>query len=231
MMPVKISKNARSRMMQRNKNSLAFRANGKRNVRSTLRCERLEPRCMLTTGAIGDQFVVAEAAGFTDTPAAIAVLADATFTMAWESFQEDGSGFGIFAQRFDSNGVPMSSKVLVNSTTDRDQSAPNIAVDAAGNHLVVWQSKGQDGSGFGVYGQWLDYAGTKMGPEFRINTTTEGDQIAPAVAIDGLGRVKRVHRREAVGIFSPDNTAGMVLPKVANCQSTRGSSAPRSYPL
>ena len=188
MMPVKISKNARSRMMQRNKNSLAFRANGKRNVRSTLRCERLEPRCMLTTGAIGDQFVVAEAAGFTDTPAAIAVLADATFTMAWESFQEDGSGFGIFAQRFDSHGVPLSSKVLVNSTTDRDQSAPNIAVDAAGNHLVVWQSKGQDGSGFGVYGQWLDYAGTKMGLEFRINTTTEGDQIAPAVAIDGLGR-------------------------------------------
>lgn len=152
------------------------------------RCEHLEPRCMLTTGAIGDQFVVAEAAGFTDTPAAIAVFPDGSFTMAWESFEGDGSGFGVFAQRYGADGIPLGSKVLVNSTIDREQSAPSLAIDSTGNHLVVWQSKGQDGTGFGIYGQWLDPTGTKIGPEFGINTTTDGDQTSPVVAIDSTGR-------------------------------------------
>src|SRR5512134_292367 len=68
--------------------------------------ETLEPRMLLATAPIGDQFVVAETLGFTATPAAIAVYADGSFTTAFESFEEDGSGFGVFAQRFDPSGTP-----------------------------------------------------------------------------------------------------------------------------
>lgn len=142
----------------------------------------------MTTSPMGDQFVVAEATGFTDTPAAIAVKTDGSFAMAWESFEEDGSGFGVFTQRYDSNGLPLAAKVLVNTMVDGEQSAPSMAVDGLGNQIVVWQSNGQDGSGFGVYGQWFDQAGDKLGSEFRINITTAGDQKAPSVAIDGSGR-------------------------------------------
>ncbi len=127
--------------------------------------------------------------GFSPTPAAIAVNSDDSFIAAWESFEQDGSGFGIYAQRFNAAGTALDpAPFLVNTTTSREQSAPAIAVDANGNALIVWQSKGQDeGNTFGVYGQWYNSAGTKLGGEFRINTVTAADQKAPSVAIDGSG--------------------------------------------
>ena len=161
----------------------------RQNSRAKLFCESLEPRLLLTTAPIGDQFVVAETLGFTATPAAIAVHADGSYITAWESFEEDGSGFGVFAQRFNADGTELDADpFLVNTTTLREQSAPAIAADAAGNVLIVWQSKGQDeGDSFGIYGQWYDSNGVKLGGEFRINTLTTGDQKAPSVAIDGSG--------------------------------------------
>lgn len=53
----------------------------------------------MTTAAMDDQFAVAETLDSAGTPAAIAVHGDGSFTTAWESFEEDGSGFGVFAQR------------------------------------------------------------------------------------------------------------------------------------
>ena len=153
----------------------ASRKPNRRRPLAKLIGETLEPRMLLTTAPIGDQFVVADTLGFTATPAAIAVHADGSFTTAFESFEEDGSGFGVFAQRFNADGTSSSAKYPVNTTTLREQSAPAIAVDLNGNELVVWQSKGQDGDGFGIYGQWYDSSGTKIGSEFKINTTTVAD--------------------------------------------------------
>lgn len=164
------------------------RAKRKRGLTKSLRMEVLEQRTMLTTAPLGDQFVVSEAFGFTETPAALVVHADGSFTTAWESFEEDGSGFGVFAQRFNADGNSAGLRIPVNTTIAREQSAPAIASDALGNTLIVWQSKGQDGDGFGIYGQWLDFSGQKKGQEFRINSFTANDQKAPAVAIDGMGR-------------------------------------------
>lgn len=162
---------------------------GKIGSRRSLFCELLEPRLLLTTAPIGDQFVVAETLAFAATPAAIAVNNDGSFSAAWESFEEEagGSGFGVFTQRYDANGSPISARRQVNTEAAREQSAPAIAVDAEGNELVVWQSKGQDGDGFGIYGQWYDSSGAEKGPEFRVNSATVGDQKSPAVAIDGAG--------------------------------------------
>ena len=42
--------------------------------------------------------------------------------------------------------------------------------------MVVWASQGQDGSGWGVYGQRYDVSGVALGGEFRVNTTTADDQ-------------------------------------------------------
>ena len=39
----------------------------------------------------------------------------------------------------------------VNTFTTGDQTAPAVAMDAAGDYVAVWQSYGQDGSIFGIY--------------------------------------------------------------------------------
>lgn len=158
--------------------------------RPRLLVELLEPRVVMASGAIGDQFLVAETFGFESSPPALVVNLDGTFTAAWESFEEDGNGFGIFAQRFSADGIPLlADRFQVNTTSEGDQSAPVIASDSAGNTLIAWQSKDQDGSGYGIYGQWYDASGIAMGTEFQINATIVGDQSSPSLAIDGSGKV------------------------------------------
>jgi hypothetical protein len=138
---------------------------------------------------LGDQFLVAETLGFENSTPGIAVHGDGGFTIAFETFEEDGSGFGIFVERFDSQGTSIAnSRIPTNTTVDDDQSAPAIASDADGNVLVVWQSANQDGDGLGVYGQWFAANGTAMGNEFRLSQATVGDQKSPSVAMDGDGR-------------------------------------------
>src|SRR5205823_125788 len=58
-----------------------------------------------------------------------------------------------------------------------------VGMAANGNYVVVWSSAGQDGDGWGVYGQRFDARGTALGGEFRVNSTTAGDQNRPAVAV------------------------------------------------
>jgi len=138
---------------------------------------------------VGDQFFIAESFGFESNAPAIAVHGDGTFTVAFETFDEDGSGFGIFVERFNADGTPIDgSRVQVNAGTEGDQSAPAIAGDAAGNVLIVWQSKEEDGEGYGVFGQWFDSTGAALGTQFLVNSATAGDQQAPTVAMDDAGR-------------------------------------------
>jgi hypothetical protein len=102
-------------------------------------------------------------------------------------FKEDGSGFGIFAQRYNADGTVIDgSKVQVNTTTLDDQSSPAIATDGAGNTLIVWQSKDDELSN-GIFGKWF-YANGSTGNEFQLNSTESGDQTKPDVAMDALGR-------------------------------------------
>src|SRR5207249_4048904 len=45
-----------------------------------------------------------------------------------------------------------------------------------------------DGDGQGVYGQFLTGDGSLAGSEFRVNNTTRGDQLFPALGTDAAGR-------------------------------------------
>ncbi len=53
---------------------------------------------------------------------------------------------------------------------------------------MAWHSGLQDGDGWGVYGQAFDAASAKSGSEFRLSTTTSGNQYRPVLAADSDGR-------------------------------------------
>lgn len=74
----------------------------------------------------------------------------------------------------------------VNSFTGQDQQWPDVASNSQGDAVIVWDSYGQDGSHFGVYGQRFKN-GVPVGPEFRANTYTTNRQNFAAVAMDGAG--------------------------------------------
>ena len=120
-----------------------------------------------------------------------------TFVVVWES-KQDGAGYGIFGQRFDSLGSPAGSEFPVNSYTTGGQHFPAIAVRSTGDFVVVWDSP-QDGSGYGIFGQRFDAASAKVGSEFPVNTYTTGLQASPSVALDAAGNFVVVWERYGSG--------------------------------
>jgi len=116
----------------------------------------------------------------------IASSPDCDSVVVWQSPQ-DGSPDGIFAHRFHDDGHPVGSEFAVNAFTTSTQGRPAVAMDAAGNFVVVWQSFSQDGSGFGIVGRRFAAVGTPLGGDFVVNTTTSGDQMYPSVSMAAGG--------------------------------------------
>ncbi|MCR5864838.1 hypothetical protein [Aquincola sp. J276] len=119
---------------------------------------------------------------------AVAAAADGSFLIVWRSDGQDGSGAGVYGQRFAANGSAQGSEFRVNSYTDGSQYQPDVAALAGGGYIVVWHSDSQDGNSGGVYGQRLNASGAPVGPEFRIHADIVGNQHTPSVtALPGGG--------------------------------------------
>ncbi len=112
---------------------------------------------------------------------------DGDFVVTWSSFGQDGSGDGVYAQRYNKDGVTQGSEFRINTTTSGNQRYSTVAMDASGDFVVTWSSFGQDGSGWGVYAQRYNAAGVAQGSEFRVNTTTTNAQVFSTVAMDTSG--------------------------------------------
>ena len=109
------------------------------------------------------------------------------FIVTWTSDGQDGSGYGVYAQRYDAAGAASGAEFQVNTTTSNWQMESSIAMSDSGNFLISWSSAGQDESGFGIYARLYNASGVPLGAEFRVNTTTPGNQRYSSVAMDLSG--------------------------------------------
>ncbi len=107
----------------------------------------------------------------------VAGLEDGGFVVVWRSQGQDGSGLGVYAQRYNADGTTAGwSETQVNTYTSSDQHDPEMAGLTDGGYVVTWTSEGQDGSVYGIYGQVYDASGLPDGGEFRINQYTNNGQ-------------------------------------------------------
>jgi hypothetical protein len=141
-----------------------------------------------TGNALGGEFRVNTVAANDQALPSVARLANGGFVIAWQSALQDGSGLGIYMQRFAGTGRRVGGETRVNTTTAGDQGAPRVAGFSNGGYVVVWVSNKQDGSGKGVYAQAFTDAGVKANVEFQVNTTTKLDQYQPAAAAFASGK-------------------------------------------
>ncbi len=118
---------------------------------------------------------------------AVAMDADGDFVVTWTSYGQDGDMDGIYARRFNLQGLALDNEFLVNTTWQYRQEDSDVAMDDAGNFVVAWRSDQQDGNSWGIYGQRFAATGATLGGEFRANTYALDDQIDPAVAMDADG--------------------------------------------
>jgi len=90
--------------------------------------------------------------------AASVAESDGRFVIAWQSYGQDGSSFGVFARRLSSAGGVLTNEFRVNTYTAGQQNVPSVAAGEDGDFVVAWHSIAQDGSALGVFGQRLTVA-------------------------------------------------------------------------
>jgi hypothetical protein len=136
---------------------------------------------------VGNEFQVNNETNENQFSAAVAGLADGGFVVTWQSDEQDGDDYGIYAQRYDASGNTVAGEFQVNTETTSHQDSPAITALDDGGFVITWQSFLQDTFSYGIYGQRYDVNGNTVGGEFQVNTTTADTQYEPKITslLDG----------------------------------------------
>jgi S-layer family protein len=140
---------------------------------------------------LGSEFVVNTYTTGEQYFCSIGMNARGRFVVAWQSYQQDGSRAGVFAQSFESSGLRAGGEFRVNAYTTDTQSRASVGLDSAGNSVIAWRSASvllpQDGDASGVFAQRFSATGAVQGGEFQVNgyTTEYQNRADVARAPDG----------------------------------------------
>ncbi|WP_165065804.1 Calx-beta domain-containing protein [Paludisphaera rhizosphaerae] len=85
--------------------------------------------------------------------------------------------------------APTVAAYQVNQVLTGGQYQARTTVGPDGVTTIVWEDYGLDGDGYGIYARRLDAAGKPLGDQFRVNTTTVGNQMFPRIGSDAQGDV------------------------------------------
>jgi len=117
----------------------------------------------------------------------VAAASDGGFMVVWSQITTGtANGWDVYGRPFTKSGVG-GAIGRINTYLKGNQYIPQISAIGL-DYLVLWTSWGQDGSREGVYGQFVHNDGSLVGTEFRVNTTTVGQQMQPVVASDGVSQ-------------------------------------------
>jgi hypothetical protein len=111
------------------------------------------------------------------------------FVVVWHSSDQDGSGFGVYGQRFSAGGQRLGSEFLVPNNTTGDQYIPRVAVDPHGNFIVTWTGMDpSDPNLVAVFARRFDVGGKPIGDEFRVSGAKPyTSALVPDIASDAEG--------------------------------------------
>ena len=132
--------------------------------------------------AFGTEFQINTESFSSQAYQSITALLGGGFVVTWVSNSQDGSGYGIFGQRYDASGVAVGNEFQINTYTSGTQDEVSTTGLADGGFVVTWKSSAQDGDEDGIFGQKYDANGVKIGAEFQINSHTASYQNQPSVA-------------------------------------------------
>lgn len=180
--------------------------------------EALERRCLLTAAPQGSEFLVnnyiprtqdtgphTDSAAYQPDGGFVVVFAGASGGNSSQRMDDDG----IYARLYDANGSHRGPEFLVNTVTDGEQINPSVATAADGSFVVVWSGNGRDSSSGqrdtrGIWGQRFAADGSKIGSQFLVNETIQGEQTNPTIAMASDGRF--VVTWSGVGRFDSNGT-------------------------
>ncbi|MEJ7638476.1 MAG: hypothetical protein WKF75_11010 [Singulisphaera sp.] len=119
----------------------------------------------------------------------VAVNSSGEVVVAWASNGQDGSGWGVYARRYDAAGTPLGNEFRANTYTTSDQSYPSVATTTYGGFMVSWASRQDKDASWGILAQLYDADGSPQGEEILVQMTSFAEQHYPSIAMNELGHV------------------------------------------
>ena len=144
------------------------------------------------TGSVqGTEFLINTETSNDQFDPSISALSDGGFVVVWTSSAQDGSGYGVYGQRYDMNGVALNDEFQVNTVSVRTQWLPSVTGLSDGGFMVTWTSTGNL-THHDIKGQRYDIDGQSVGDEFQIDidpTDTGIQQHSSITVLSGGGFV------------------------------------------
>ena len=137
-----------------------------------------------TGSSIGAEFVINEEASDSRYPD-VAMDADGNFAVVW---MREKSSNSIIARLYNADGTAKRGPFEVSTIKFSSITQPSIAMDKDGNFVVAWDGDPDRASLDDIHARCYDPNGTAVGEQFIVNTTIEGPQQNPQVAINNRGR-------------------------------------------
>jgi hypothetical protein len=131
----------------------------------------------------------------------LSVAGDGSLALAW-SHGFCGIPFAVpvevWAQRLSAAGDPLDSNPLQVNRRGACETQPRVVAFRGGGFVALWTDRsGRDGSGAGVFGRVFGADGTPQTRDFRVNVTTDGDQVLTGLAANASGQVVAVWQQSA----------------------------------
>ena len=129
------------------------------------------------------------------------------FVIVWQSHYLDSIGpvystyYDINGQRYNSSGVGQGDITIKLFDGLNMVRSPSVAMDGSGNFVVTWEGYNEDGGGFGIGARKYTSTGT-AGSIFVANTSTNGFQGNPSIAMDSAGNFIVAWKNNPLGTFS-----------------------------
>jgi hypothetical protein len=167
----------------------------------------IEGQRFSATGAkVGGEFQINQYTSGQQMVPKVAMDLAGDFVVTWESYGQDGSGYGIYARRYNAAGAAQGNAFVVNNLiTSNWQVSPDVGMDANGDFIITWSSFGQDQQfdtgnpvpGYSFYGiscrmynadgsdyQYTDPTTGKVTTrEWRVNATLDSSEMTPVIGV------------------------------------------------
>jgi len=150
--------------------------------------DALEGRVLPSAHPVGPEFRVSPQTTGTQSLQAMVGDSGGNFVVIWSSPDLDGSGSGLFGQRYDSQGDPIEDNFQVNIWTTGDQNSASAAMNAAGEFVVTWNHRDSThGFSQGIYARRFDRNGVPVTDEILVDIPEVPFNSSLSVAIDNDG--------------------------------------------
>ncbi|MCA9131577.1 MAG: DUF4347 domain-containing protein, partial [Planctomycetales bacterium] len=114
---------------------------------------------------------------------ALALNNDGSLVVVW---RQGPSQRDVMLRRYDNSGNDLGLEAIVSTTTNSKQTDASIAMATNGDFIITWEGNGEEvghTDTSGVFGQKYSADGNKVGSEFLINQSLDGNQHKASLAM------------------------------------------------